>query len=112
MKARLPQGYNQSRGDMLKQYQQIQVNIENIRKEHDETEYEASVSGGLASATVNGKNEVVRIDVKPEIVDPEDTEMMCDLIAAAVNEAIRKSTADFDEKMANVTGGLSLGGLM
>lgn len=112
MKARLPEGYNQSRGDMMKQYQKLQESMATLQQEHNETEYEASVSGGMASATVNGKNEVIRIDVKPEIVDSEDTEMMCDIIAAAVNEALRKSADDYNQKMAQITGGMNLGGLM
>ena len=112
MKARLPEGYNQSRGDMMKQYQKLQENMAVLQEQHNETEYEASVSGGMASATVNGKNEVVRIDVKPEIVNKDDTEMMCDMIAAAVNEALRKASADINGKMAELTGGLGLGGLV
>lgn len=112
MKARLPEGYNQSRGDMLRQYQKMQEAMQQLQKEHEETEYTASAAGGLATATINGKNEVVLIDVKPELVDPEDTEMMCDAIAAAVNEALRKSSDDFSQKMGSITGGLNLGGLM
>lgn len=112
MKSRLPEGYGQSRGDMMKQYQALQQNMAAVQAEHEAAEFEASVSGGLARATVNGKNEVVRIDVKPEIVDPEDCEMMCDLIAAAVNEAIAKAKNDLSQKMSELTGGLGLGGLM
>ena len=112
MKSRLPEGYGQSRGDMMKQYQMLQQNMAAVQAEHEATEYEASVSGGLASATVNGKNEIIRIDVKPEIVDPSDCEMMCDLIAAAVNEALAKAKDDLAGKMSELTGGLGLGGLM
>ena len=74
-------------------------------------EFTASVGGGVVEATVNGKKEVLSVIIKPEAVDPEDVEMLQDMIVAAVNEAMRKAEADQSANMAKLTGGLNLGGL-
>ena len=74
-------------------------------------EFTASVGGGVVEAKVNGKKEVLSVTIKPEAVDPEDVEMLQDMIVAAVNEAMRKAEADQSANMAKLTGGLNLGGL-
>ena len=74
-------------------------------------EFTASVGGGVVEAKVNGKKEVLSVIIKPEAVDPEDVEMLQDMVVAAVNEAMRKAEADQSANMAKLTGGLNLGGL-
>ena len=75
-------------------------------------EFTASVGGGVVEAKVNGKKEVLSVTIKPEAVDPEDVEMLQDLVVAAVNEAMRKADADAASSMQKLTGGLNLGGLL
>lgn len=115
MKARLPKGMGggapSNMQQIAKQAQKMQENMEVLTAELEEKEYTATAGGDVVSATVTGKMEVKVIDVKPEVVDPDDTEMLCDLIAAAVNEAIREATADKEEKMEAVSGGLNIPGL-
>lgn len=114
MKARLPEGYGpQSRGDLMKQYQALQENMQIVQQQLKETEYTATSGGGMATAVVNGDHRVVSVSVKPEIVDPDDSEMMCDMIAAAVNEAMHIADEDAAARMGELTGGLgALGGML
>lgn len=111
MKARLPKEYNMSRGDMLKQVQSMQENMEKTREEIENTEFEASAGGDAIKAVVNGKKEVISVKLKEEIVDPDDIEMLEDLIVAAVNEAIRKADEKMEEEMGKLTGGMNIPGL-
>ena len=74
-------------------------------------EYTATAGGGVVSAAVNGKHELLRLTIDPEAVDPDDVEMLQDMVIAAVNEAMRKAEADQSANMAKLTGGLNLGGL-
>lgn len=117
MKARLPEGYGpQSKADLMKQYQKLQQNMESMQQEHLAKEYTASAGGKMASATVNGDHQVVSITVDREIVTADDTEMLCDMIAAAVNEAMRAADADYAENMEKLSGGMgglgALGGML
>ena len=94
MKARLPKGVGGGPGNMqsmIKQAQKMQEQMTQLQTELDEREYTAAAGGGAVSCTVSGKREVLRLDIKPEVVDPEDVEMLSDLITAAVNEALRKA---------------------
>ena len=75
------------------------------------TTYSATVGGGMVTATVDGSHELKELTIQPDAVDPDDVEMLTDLVMAAVNEAIRKAAADSEEKMGAVTGGMSLPGL-
>ena len=110
MKSRLPEGYGpQSRSDMMKQYQKLQEQMAELQEELKSKEYTAAAGGGMAEATVTGEHSVVRITVKPEAVDPDDTEMLCDIIAAAVNAAIKAASDDYAAQMGTLTGGLNLG---
>ena len=111
MKARLPQGYGGGPGNMqamLRQAQKMQEDVTAAQAELEQKEYTATAGGGMVTATVDGKHLVKSLELNPEAVDPEDTEMLSDMIIAAVNEAVRKAQADSDETMGKLTGGMSL----
>lgn len=116
MKARLPQGYGKGAPNnmqqLAKQAQQMQDQMEALSAELDEKEYTASAGGDAVKAVVLGKLEVKEIVIKPEVVDPDDVEMLGDLVTAAVNEALRSAEKEKDERMNAISGGLGgLGGL-
>jgi DNA-binding YbaB/EbfC family protein len=94
---------------MLKQAQKMQEEMLKAQTEVEEAEFEAASGGGAVTAKVSGKKELLSLTISPEAVDPEDTEMLQDLVVAAVNEAIRKAESAMNDKMGNLTGGL--GGL-
>ena len=96
---------------MIRQAQKMQEDMAALQAELDEREYTAAAGGGAVTATVNGKHKVTALTIKPEVVDPEDVEMLADLVTAAVNEAMRKAEADSAQNMSKLTGGLNLGGL-
>lgn len=89
----------------------MQRQMEETTKELEEKEYTAAAGGGAVTVTVSGKKEVVSIKLSEEVVDPDDIEMLQDLIIAAVNEAMAKADQLSEEEMAKVTGGMNLGGL-
>ena len=97
--------------NIMKQAQRMQRQMEEKTKELEEKEYTASVGGGVVTVTVSGKKEVVSVKISPEAVDPDDVEMLEDLIVAATNEAFRKMEEESSAMMAELTGGLNLGGL-
>ncbi len=99
-------------GQMMKQAQKMQAQILKIQEEMAERSVEASSGGGMVTVTANGKQEVLSIRIEPEVVDPDDIDMLQDLVAAAVNEALKKAQEMVSEEMAKVTGGLQLPGLM
>ena len=114
MKARLPQGMGggpQNMQSMLRQAQKMQENIEAKKAELEEKEYVVSSGGGMVEVTANGKHEIKAIGINPEVVDPEDVEMLQDLVIAAVNEALRKADSEASANMAKLTGGLNIPGL-
>lgn len=115
MKARLPQGYGKGPGNlagMMKQAQKMQEDMTTLQAELEETEYTATVGGGAVTAVVTGKKELKTLSIKPEVVDPEDIEMLEDLIISAVNESVRKAEADSETRMNAITGGMNgMGGL-
>lgn len=114
MKARLPQGMGggpSNMNQMIRQAQKMQEQMAQIQEELSVKEYQATAGGGMVSATVNGKREVIALNLKPEVVDPEDIEMLQDLIAAAVNEALRSAEQDSQERMSAVTGGMAANGM-
>ena len=98
--------------NMLKQAQKMQQDMMKMQQELQEKEYQAAAGGGVVSATVNGKHELKNLVIDPEAVDPEDVEMLQDMIVAAVNEAMRSVDADAAGTMSKLTGGLNLGGLL
>ena len=97
--------------NMIKQAQKMQQDMLKMQEEMEAKEYEATVGGGMVSARVNGKHEVMSVTIQPEAVDPEDVEMLQDMVVAAVNEAMRKAEAEASAGMSKLTGGMNLGGL-
>ena len=105
----MPGGMNQAA--MLKQAQKMQQDMLRMQEEMENKTYTATAGGGMVSATVNGKHEIVSLDIKPDAVDPDDVEMLQDMIIAAVNEAMRTADAEAAQNMSRLTGGMNLGGL-
>ena len=100
-------GMNQA--NVMKQAQKMQQDFLRMQKELEEKEFTAKSGGGMVSATVNGNREVTKIEIKPEAVDPDDVEMLEDLVLAAVNEALRQYETASDATVSQITGGLTLG---
>jgi len=100
---------------MMRQVQKMQAEMMRAQEELETQTVEASAGGGAVTVTVNGRLEVTQVKIQPEAVDPDDVEMLEDLITAAVNEGIRQAQKMVSDRMAQVTGGLNipgLGGLM
>lgn len=97
--------------NMIKQAQKMQQDMLKMQEELESKTYEATVGGGMVKAEVNGKHEVLSVTIDPEAVDPEDVEMLQDMVVGAVNEAMRKAEAEASQNMSKLTGGLNLGGL-
>ena len=96
---------------LARQAQKLQQQMQRTQEELDAREYEASAGGGMVSVKINGKKEVLAITIKPEAVDPDDVEMLQDMIMAAVNEAMRQAAETAEREMGRLTGGMNLGGL-
>ena len=114
MKANIPKGMGggpQNMQAMLRQAQKMQEEMAAKQEELDAREYEISAGGGVVNVKINGKKEILSIDLKPEIVDPDDIETLSDILTAAVNEAIKKVNSVNSEEMGKVTGGLNVPGL-
>lgn len=109
MKVRLPQG--PSRNDMLKQVQKMQDDMATLQADLDEREFTANSGGGAVSVTVNGKHEITSLKISADAIDPEDTEMLEDLVTVAVNEAIATAAKTSEEEMGAITGGLNIPGM-
>ena len=105
----MPGGMNQAA--MMKQAQKMQQELLRMQEEQENKVYTATAGGGMVSASVNGKHEVVDLKINPEAVDPDDVEMLQDMVIAAVNEAMRAADAEAANNMSRLTGGLNLGGL-
>lgn len=110
MKARIPGA--PSGGNMMKQIQQMQEDMSRVQEEIEASEFSASSGGGAVEVTVNGKHEVLDIKIKPEVVDPEDVEMLSDFLIVAVNESIRKASEAMEKGIEQAKGGLSIPGLI
>ena len=95
--------------NLMKQAQKMQKQMEEAQAELEAAEYKATSGGGAVEVTVNGSKQITSIKLEPEVVDPDDIEMLEDLIVAAVNEALRKMEENSAQKMSQITGGL--GGL-
>ncbi len=100
-----------SMNKMIKQAKQVQEKIVKMQEELREREIETSSGGGAVLVRVNGKQELVSIQIKPEAVDPDDLEMLEDLVLTAVNEGIRQSQEMVSGEMAKITGGFNIPGL-
>lgn len=96
---------------LARQAQKLQQNMEKLQAELDAREFEASSGGGMVNVKVNGKRELLSLAIKPEAVDPEDVEMLQDLVMAAVNEAMRQAAETVEREMGKVTGGMNMPGL-
>ena len=96
--------------NLMKQAQKMQRQMEVTQKEMEEKEYEATSGGGAVTVKVSGKKEVLSVKLSEEVVDPDDIEMLEDLIVAATNEALRQLEEDSAKSMEALTGGLNLGG--
>ena len=94
--------------NLLKQAQKMQQDMMKMQQELQEKEYTAAAGGGVVTAVVNGKHELKNLEIDPEAVDPDDVEMLQDLIVAAVNEAMRSADNDASSSMQKLTGGLGL----
>lgn len=95
--------------NMMKQVQKMQQDMAKLQEELAAKTYTAAAGGGVVSAEVNGKHQVVSVTIDPEAVDPDDVEMLQDMVVAAVNEAMRAAEADAADAMGQLTGGLGLG---
>ena len=96
--------------NLMKQAQKMQKQMEETQAELQEKEYEATAGGGVVTVKINGNKEITSVKIAEEVVDPEDIEMLEDLIMAAVNEALRKVEDETQSSMGKLTGGLGLGG--
>lgn len=96
---------------MMKQAQRMQAELAKAQDEIKDMEYEATAGGGMVKVVATGDMAIKSIVIDPEAVDPEDVEMLQDMVVAAVNEAMRKAEAEASQNMSRLTGGLNLGGL-
>ncbi len=114
MKARLPKGMGggpQNMQSMLRQAQKMQEDIEAKKAELEEKEYIVTSGGGMVEITVKGNHEIKSIGLDPEVVDPDDIEMLEDMLVAAFNEAMRQIDEESERELEKVTGGLNIPGL-
>ena len=107
----MPGGGGMNQAAMIKQAQKMQQEMLRMQEEMETKTWSATAGGGMVTATVNGKHEVVDLKINPEAVDPDDVEMLQDMIIAAVNEAMRTADAEAAQNMSRLTGGMNLGGL-
>ena len=98
-------------GNIMKQAQQMQAKIARVQQELEDKEVEATAGGGMVTARANGKQQILDLKIEKDVVDPEDIEMLQDLVLAAVNEAIKKSQEMIQEEMGKVTGGMNIPGM-
>ena len=104
-------GGPQSMNHMIKQAQKMQENMAALQEELDAKEYTVSAGGGMVTININGKKEILNIEIKPEIVDPDDVETLQDILVAAVNEAIKTVETTNEQEMSKITGSVSIPGL-
>ena len=114
MKVRLPQGMGGGPANMqsmLKQAQKMQEDMAAMQAELEEREYEVAAGGGVVNVKINGKKEIISVNIAPQVVDPDDIETLEDLIVAAMNEAIKKVETVSQDEMSKITGSMSLPGM-
>ena len=107
-----PGGMPGNMNNLMKQAQRMQRQMEENQKALEEKEFTAAAGGGAVEVTVSGKREVTKVHIEPEAVDPEDVEMLQDMVCAAVNEALRGIQELSNQRMSSVTGGMNIPGLM
>ena len=114
MRANVPKGMGGGAGNMqamLRQAQKMQEDMAALQEELDAREYEIKAGGGVVAVKMNGKKEVLSIDIDPEIVDPDDVETLSDILVAAVNEAIKRVESTNAAEMEKVTGSMNMPGM-
>ena len=115
MKARLPKGYGNGGANniqqLARQAQKLQDDMEQASQELEAKEYSATSGGGAVSVTVTGKMELSKVEISPDVLDPEDVEMLSDLIIAAANEALRAAHKEKEDTMETISGGLNIPGM-
>lgn len=110
-KPRIPMGMGGNMNNMIKQAQKMQQEMLKMQEEMEQSEFEASAGGGVVTVKMSGKKELVSVTIKPEAVDPDDVEMLEDLVLTAVNDALSKVDAANAGKMSSITGGMNIPGL-
>ncbi len=98
-------------GSMLAKAQKMQADMQAAQELVEQAEVEATAGGGVVTVRANGAKKILSVKISPEAVDPDDVEMLEDLVTAAVNEALTKADAMMQEKMSGITGGMNLGGM-
>ena len=114
MRANIPKGMGggpQNMQAMIRQAQKMQEDMATLQEELDAREYEIKAGGGVVGVKINGKKEILAIDIQPEIVDPDDIETLSDILVAAVNEAIKRVEETNNTEMSKITGNVGLPGL-
>lgn len=115
MKSRLPEGYGKggqpNMQGLMKQAQKMQEDVARVTAEVEEMDFTSSSGGGAVEVVVTGKKQIKSIKIKPEVIDPEDAEMLEDLLIAAVNEALRQAEETSNREIEKVSGGMSLPGM-
>ena len=113
MRANIPKGMGggQNMSAMLRQAQKMQEDMAALQEDLDSREYDISAGGGVVEVKINGRKEILNINIKPEIVDPDDIEMLSDILVAAVNEAIKRVESTNASEMEKVTGSMSMPGM-
>ena len=109
MKARIPNAGQG--GNMMQKLQKMQEEMAKTQSAVEETEFTASAGGGAVEVSVNGKHEIKSIKMQPEVVDPEDIDMLEDLLLASLNEAMRKADETMEAEMGKLTGGMNIPGM-
>ena len=114
MRANIPRGMGggpSNMNAMIKQAQKMQEDMATLQDELDAREYDVSAGGGVVGVKINGKKEILSIDIQPEIVDPDDIETLSDILVAAVNEAIKRVEDTNSAEMSKITGGMGMPGM-
>ena len=104
-------GMGGNMNSLMKQAQKFQKQMEDMQKDLGDKKFESSVGGGAVTAIANGKRQLVEVKIKPEVVDPDDVEMLQDLIMSACNEALKKAEDETSNEMGKLTGGMNMPGL-
>lgn len=98
-------------GNIMQKAQRMQSKISEIQEEIGEEEFEASTGGGVVTATVNGNKEIIDVDIDPEVLDPDDVDMLEEMVVGAMNQALQKATDKMNEEIEQVTGGMDIPGM-
>ena len=104
-------GMGGNMNSLMKQAQKFQKQMEDMQKDLGDKKFESSVGGGAVTAVANGKRQLVEVKIKPEVVDPDDVEMLEDLIMSACNEALKKAEDESSNEMGKLTGGMNMPGM-